>query len=327
MGEIEMKAIIVTILLISVLFLGCLSPPNNSEVRIGLQLSPASALVQVADEKGLFEKNGVNVKLEEFTAGKFALQAMLANSVELSTPAEIPVMLAKMQGNELYVLTEIGENKNEAPMIVRTEGNPTIQEFFSEKKKISTTLGASPEYATQLYLKQFDIPKDNVEIIAQKPEEMVGALSSSSVDAIVIFEPYPTLAEQTLPGKTTRFTLPAEVYTTAYLLAANKNWVDKNPEQAKRVLKALMEAEDFVRDNPAETKEIVARKTKFSPQIIEKIWSDFDLRVRISDQLLNTWNDEAQWAIDTNKVNSSVIPDFSTLLRNDLLSSITRGAK
>lgn len=302
-----------------------MSTQNEDTIRIGFQNTPASALVQVADEKGLFEKNGVTVKLEEFTAGKFALQAMLAGSVELSTPAEIPVMLAKMQGNELYVLTEIGENKNEAPLIVRAENVTSIQDFFSVKRKISTSLGGTPEYATHHYLKHFNIPKENVEIIAQKPEEMVGALSSSSVDAIVIFEPYPTLAEQTLPGKTTRFTLPADVYTTAYLLAANKNWMDQNPEKAKRVLKVLVEAETFIRENPAEAKEIVARRTKFSPQIIEQIWSDFDLRARISNQLIQTWNEEAQWAIDTNKVTSAAIPDFTKLLRPDLLPTAEVG--
>lgn len=313
-----MKLVFVTLLLVSLVISGCVASQNSNVVRIGFQNTPASALVQIADEKGLFEKNGVHVKLEEFTAGKFALQAMLAGSVEMSTPAEIPVMLAKMQGNELYILTEIGENQNEAPMIVRAEGNPTIQDFFSQKRKISTSLGGTPEYATYQYLKYFNIPKENVEIIAQKPEEMVGALSSSSVDGIVIFEPYPSLAEQTLPGKTNRFTLSAGVYTTAYLLAANKAWVDQNPEQAKSILKALNEAEDFVRENPAESKEIVARRTKFSPEIINKIWSDFDLRASISDQLLQTWNEEAQWAIDTNKVTSTVIPDFTTLLRPDL---------
>ncbi|QQR93023.1 MAG: NrtA/SsuA/CpmA family ABC transporter substrate-binding protein [Candidatus Iainarchaeum archaeon] len=312
-----MKLVFLTLLMVSLVISGCVVSQNSTVVRIGFQNTPASALVQIADEKGLFEKNGVHVKLEEFTAGKFALQAMLAGSVEMSTPAEIPVMLAKMQGNELYVLSEIGENQNEAPMIVRADGNPTIQDFFSQKRKLSTSLGGTPEYATYQYLKHFNISRENVEIIAQKPEEMVGALSSSSVDAIVIFEPYPSLAEQTLTG-TTRYELPPGVYTTAYLLAANKTWVDQNPEQAKSILKALKEAEDFARENPVVAKEIVARRTKFSPELINKIWSDFDLRARISDQLIQTWNEEARWAIDTNKVTSTVIPNFTTLLRPDL---------
>lgn len=313
-----MKLVFVMLLVVSLVLLGCISSENSNSVRIGFQNTPASALVQIADEKGLFEKNGVNVKLEEFTAGKFSLQAMLAGSVEMSTPAEIPVMLAKMQGNELYVLTEIGENQNEAPMIVRADGNLTIQEFFSQKRTLSTSLGGTPEYATYQYLKHFSISKENVEIIAQKPEEMVGALSSSSVDAIVIFEPYPTLAEQTLPGKTVRYELLPGVYTTAYVLAANKTWVDANPENARDVIRALKEAEDFARENPSEAKEIVARRTKFSPEIIDAIWSDFDLRARISDHLIQTWNEEAQWAIDTNKVTSTTIPDFTTLFRPDL---------
>ena len=44
-------------------------PPK--QVTIGIQTSPAMALVMVARDKGLFQAQGLDVELKEFTAGKF----------------------------------------------------------------------------------------------------------------------------------------------------------------------------------------------------------------------------------------------------------------
>lgn len=314
--------ILLALLATSLLLVGCIANPPQAAVQLGLQLTPASSLVQIAKEKGFFEKNGVNVEIKEFTAGKFAFQAMLANSADLSVVGDIPVALAKLQGNDFVVLAQIGENYNEAPVIVRDDGSATPQEYFLKtKRKLSTSLGGTPEFSTYLFLKEFNIPVSQVEIIAQKPEEMVGALASGSVDAIAIFEPYPSLAEQTLLGKTKRFTLPAGVYPTAYLLAANTEWVEKNPEKAVAVLKALKEAKDFAKQNPVESQQIVSKYTKFESAIIQKIWSDFDLRVWLSDHLVDTWQKETAWAVETGKINPTPVPDFTTLFRPDLLQA------
>lgn len=51
-------------------------------IAIGIQSSPAMALVMVAKDNGLFEKHGLDVQLVEFSAGKFALQAFFGGSLD-----------------------------------------------------------------------------------------------------------------------------------------------------------------------------------------------------------------------------------------------------
>ncbi len=304
----------------AIILAGCASQPDsgNAKATIGLQLTPASTLIQVADEKGFFKKNGVDVEIKEFTAGKLALQAMLGNSVDFSTPAEIPVMLAKSQGNELYVITEIGGNINEAPLVVKDDGSETPAMFFGKHRKIATSIGGSPEFSLYMFMKTYGVAKENVEIVAQKPQEMVGTLSSGSVDGMVIFEPYPSIAQQNINGLKI-FKLPEGVYQAKYLLAGNKAFVDKNPETTKRIVKALKEAEEFVKTNPEETKTIVAKKTKFDRKMIDKILGDFSFRTGISNELLQDWDREFRWAVDTNKTKATEKPNMQIILREDLL--------
>ena len=313
----------ICLLALLVLFGGCVSQANANKVKLGVQLTPGSTLAHVADAKGFFSGNELDVEIVEFTAGKFALQALLSKSVDFAVMGEIPPMLAKMQGSDFYILTEVGSNHNEAPVLVVDDGSKTPKEYFSKaKRKISTTLGATPEFSFYLFMKVYGIEKGQVEIIAQKPEEMVGALASSSVDGIAIIEPYPTLAEEKAGKKTIRFLLPKGVYTAKYLLSADKSFVEKNPETAKRLLKALKQAEQFVSEHPEEAKQIVAERTKFDRRIIDKIWQDFDFRTGLSEELLKNLENESQWAIETGKVQNSNKPDFESLLRKDIIESV-----
>ncbi|MCR4369047.1 MAG: ABC transporter substrate-binding protein [archaeon] len=313
--------------LVLVLLAGCASseadsPAANQKAVVGITLTPTSTLLHIADEKGFFEKNGVDVELKEFSAGKLSFQAMLAGSVDFAALGDLPAMLAKAQGNDFYVLTEVGTNHNEAPMIIRDDDSPSMTDYFKTKRKISTALGGGPEFALYLFMKEYNISKENIEIIGQKPEDAPGAFANGSVDGIVFIEPYVTFAESTAEFDSKIVKLPYGAYPTKYIMAGNKEFVDRNPETAKRIIRALVEAEKFVKENPEETKEIVARRTKFDPQIIEKVWADFEYNTGITPQLLQNWQDELKWAIETGKAEESAAnTDFESALRADLFTA------
>jgi NitT/TauT family transport system substrate-binding protein len=320
------KLIVLVLLVLALVLSGCMQAPDNETIKIGLQNTPESALVQVASEKGFFEQQGINVELEEFTAGKFALQAFLAGSLDFAVVGDVPIVLATMQGNDFYVLAEIAECPGENPVLVLNGSGLDAKEYFSTPgRKLTTSIGGTPEFYTYNFLKYYDIDENQVEIIAQKPEEMVAALISGSVDAISIFEPYPTMAEQLLPGRTTRFEIPDEVYSPRYVLVARKQWVDENPEKAKSLLKALIQTEEFIPNNIVESQKIVAKETKFSEDLIRNIWDKCEMKVGASEALVNVWDKEALWAIETGKLDEMPLPDFEGLLRRDLLDAAKAG--
>src|SRR2546430_17673869 len=76
-------------------------------VTVGIQVSPAMALVMVAKDKGFFGQEQIDVELKEFTAGKFALQAFLSGSIDFAVSGEVPVALASLQGNQMRVVTQV----------------------------------------------------------------------------------------------------------------------------------------------------------------------------------------------------------------------------
>ncbi|KKP33265.1 MAG: hypothetical protein A2312_00465 [Candidatus Staskawiczbacteria bacterium RIFOXYB2_FULL_32_9] len=320
---------IIIIFIITALFM--FQKPEQTglqHVTVGIQTGPANALVMVAKDKGFFEKQGLNVELKEFAAGKDALIAFLGGSLDFSISGDVPVTLSTLAGNKFVVPAQVvGKTKNEVRVVARNENTlDTADKFFKAKKrKLSTSIGGGPEFFTYEFLNKLGITKDQVEIIAQKPGDMPAALISGSVDAIAIFDPFAFIAEKQLGDKAITFT-DESLYSELYVIEAKES-VKQDFTTLEKLLNGLIEAEKFTKDNPEEAKIIVIKYTKLDKETIDGIWNSFDFRIALTPQLLEYLNREAQWAIDTAKVTKeTVIPNFRDIIFDIPLKKISPSA-
>src|SRR3989338_1417825 len=226
-----LSAVVLVVALAGILYFNSTSVTGKAvadqkPLKIGLQNGPSTALLMVAKDNGFFEKEGISVELEVFTAGKFALQAFLSGSLDLAASGEIPVVLSSMQGNKFYVITQLSKGQNNEVRVVALKDDEldTPQTYFNAKKrKLATSFGGGPEFYTYNFLKFYNI--SNVELISQKPEDMPVSLASGSVDAIAIFEPFAFFAEHKLGDNVISFG-NENLYTEFYILSANREWVE-----------------------------------------------------------------------------------------------------
>lgn len=303
-------------------------PIELQPVTVGIQTSPAMALVMVAKDKGFFEKQGLNVELKEFTAGKDALAAFLGGSLDFSISGDVPVTLSTLAGNKFVVPAQVvGRTKNEVRVVAKKEASlDTADKFFKAKKrKLATSIGGGPEFFTYEFLNKLGITKDQVEIVAQKPGDMPAALISGSVDAIAIFDPFAFIAEKQLGDKSITFT-DESVYSELYVIEAKES-VKKDSVTLEKLLKGLVAAEKFVKDNPEEAKTVVVKYTKLDKETVDGIWNSFDFRIALTSQLLEFWNREAQWAKDSGKVKpETATPNFRDIIFDAPLKKVSPSA-
>lgn len=317
---------IITIFYISIFNLSGFFIKNseNKPIKLGIQVGPASTLLYVANDKGFFQKEGLNIELVEFTAGKFALQAFLADSIDLAASGEVPVMYSSLQGNEFYVLSQVVERTiNEVRVIAqREEGLENPEDYFKAKKrKLATSFGGGPEFYTYNFLKKHGIT--DVELISQKPEDMPVSLQSGTVDAVAIFEPFAFFSEQKLGEKGITFK-DDTIYSELYVLDAKREWVEENPKTVEKILKALVKAGDYIEQNPEESKQILIKYSKLDKETIDGIWNNFVYKPALNDLLLKYLNAEAEWAIETGKVSSNTkIPNFKDYIYSEPLRKVS----
>jgi NitT/TauT family transport system substrate-binding protein len=283
----------------------------------------------VAEEKGLFDKAGVNVEIKEFTAGKFALQAFLGGSLDIAVSGEVPVALSALQGNKFRVIAQVVERTiNECRVVVRKEKNlDTAEKYFGAKKrKLATSFGGGPEFFTYNFLKKHGITNDQVEIISQKPEDMPAALISGTVDAVSIFDPFARIAEVQM-GESGQTFADADIYSELYVVNVMQKTIDEKPAPLKAFLKGLYAAESFISENPDESKQILIKYTKLDRQIVDDIWGNFVFKPVINHLFVEFTTAQAKWAIEKGTFPSQTpVPDYRAILYPDLLLSLDPNA-
>ena len=302
--------------------------PSGGPVRrvsIGIQTSPAMTLVMVAKEKGFFKAEGADVDLKEFTAGKFALQAFLAGAIDFAVSGEVPVCLASLQGNQIRVVTQVVETTvNEVRVVALKEPGVTDpRNYFNlKKRRLATSFGGGPEFFTHTFLRHNQISTQQVEIVSQRPEDMPAALEARSVDAIAIFDPFAFIAEKRLGDKAITFADPS-LYSEFYVLNARPEQVQNNPQVIEALLRALLRAANFISEKPNEAKQIMQRYTKLDSDVVDGIWANFSFRPALVQKLIDYWNAQAIWALETGKVSPGTrIPDFRRIVDDRFLKRL-----
>jgi NitT/TauT family transport system substrate-binding protein len=264
-------------------------------LTVGIQVSPAMGLIMVADKKGFFKANGLDVQIKEFTAGKFALQAFLGGSIDVAVSGEVPVALSTLQGNDFRVIAQVVERTvNEVRVVARKEpGMTTPQKYFAKKKrKLATSFGGGPEFYTYNFLKRFKIPAAELQLGA---------------DAVT-------------------FTAP-DIYSELYVVNVQQQTIDRKAGDLKNFLKALTDAAAYMQTHAEESKDIVRAYTQLDRKVIDGIWQNFVFRPAINDLFVTYTTAEARWAVETGKFpKGTKIPDFKAVLYPALLESVSRNS-
>jgi len=120
----------------------------------------------------------------------------------------------------------------------------------------------------------------------------------------------------------------AVVVLTAVLIAAAAYWsphapphavpprVDKvrivhaHPEVVVSMVRALFEAERFMRSDPEAALAIVSRRVGAEEEGLGPIWKKFDFSVGMSQSSLSTIEDVARWAMARQYVTARPMPNF-----------------
>lgn len=297
---------------------------QNDKITIGINNGPISALLMVAKDKGFFEEEGLNVELVEFTAGKLALQAFLANSLDLAATAEVPVMYSALQGNEFYVITQLVEKAKDNVRIValKDDGldNPSAY-FNSKKRRLATSFGTVSDFFVYKFIKKYNI--SDIELVGfQDPIDMPAALGSGTVDALAVHEPFAFFAEKRVGERTISFR-DDEVYSEQFVLIAHRNWVNSNPEVAEKIIRSLVKASMFIEENPEEAKTVVSGYTELDKETLNGMWDTFVFKPVLNRLLIEYMNEEAQWAKETGRVKPETkIPDFKEYIYKNTLEKV-----
>ncbi|MBV6273118.1 ABC transporter substrate-binding protein [Alcaligenaceae bacterium CGII-47] len=241
---------------------------NQEEIRFGVGLDPAFSPIYYAAQNGLFEKEGLNVKLQLLAQAADAADAIVAGQNQVGGGSESTILTRATRG-DVQAFAIYGKSDRYIKLAVR-KGIEKPQDI----KKFGVVPGSSSDFVSRQLIKQYGMDPSQIEWVKAAPPEFPALLARGDVDAYFLWEPWPTRALSV--GGTILLNSGDVGYTYNMLAASTKGWLDANPDQARAIVRALNQACVDIRADPEKAVIATQQATKIPLDQARKLLQDVD---------------------------------------------------
>ncbi len=290
------------------------------KITVAIGSGPVTSLIHIAFENGYFENEGLDLAIQEHTSGKSAFNAVVEGDADLATAADTPIMHAIMRGEKIYILATIASTEHDKMIVARKDKGISIPNDL-KGKRIGVSVGTNAEFFMDSFLITHGISRDEVEVINVKSNAMVDTLTSGEVDAVSTWNPHISILQKRLGDNGVTFSGEG-IYRETFNIATKQDFANENPETIKKVLRALIKADEFIEENPDEALETVADKIGMNKATLNEIWELFDFKVTLDQSLLLTLEAQARWAIKNKLTNKTEVPNYLDYIYLDGLEKV-----
>jgi len=289
-------------------------------ISIAYTTPPYSALADIAKAKEYFRQEGLEVTPLFHPTGKAGLDEVLSGKADFATVADTPFMFAVMRGEKIGILATIQTSDRTNVIIARKDKGIRTPDDL-KGKKIGVALGTYTEFFLDAFLTVHGMSRKNVTLVNLKPDDMPGALASGDVDAATAWPPFLNRAQKRLGNNGIIFH-DKDIYTFTLNIVAKQEYINANPGKVRKLLLALIRAEEFVKQHPEEAQKVIADFRQMDKALIGEMWGGNTFGVTLNQSLVLALEDESRWAIKRGLTNNGSIPNYFDHIYFDGLRSI-----
>lgn len=230
-----------------------------TKIKVGyLHTLAVDGQIWLADNMGLWKKEGLAPEFIRFQTGLELFQAMSGGSLDvLSTGAVLSNFPARGQG-KVFLINDV-EFATAQLWVHPDMGINKISDLAG--KKISTTTGTTAHVFLDNALRANGVDPKAVELVNQRMPDAVTAFISKAVPAVALWVPFNIPVRNRVP--TARKLVDASAYYPKAAIvggwAARNDYYDKNRDTLAKVVRAWSQANDHMIRNPDQSLEILQK--------------------------------------------------------------------
>jgi NitT/TauT family transport system substrate-binding protein len=249
---------------------------SNRKIKVGYTPTTSSLGVFVAQEKGYFKEQGLEVELIEFPGNSQINDALLRNDIDSSTGGGIatPLNSEITQSGKLKLFAVSDERKKvnwNSILLKKDSPISTLKDL--ENKQIGHFPGPASLWL-KAFLKENQVDISKINFLPIDQGNQLTSLENNSIDALFTYEPNISIASQKQNIKilqpTVFITQNPNAATSSYSISTK--FLNQNPDLAKRYILSMNQAFRYIRENP---KEAIKSEFKYdkslTPEIADKI--------------------------------------------------------
>ena len=253
--------------------------------------------------KGWYEERlGPGVKIEwiVYNAGPSAMEAIFADSIDLTYVGPNPAINAYAKSRGLDVRIIAGAANGGAALVVQPDAQLRAAADFRGKKIATPQLGNTQDVAARAWLaagglKITQMGGDAHVLPTANPDQLI-LFKQKHVDAVWTVEPWVSRLE--LEARARVLVEQPDAVTT--VLVAGVKFLNANRDQLRRFVAAHRELTEWILGNPGEAQRMIRdelaaeMRTKLSTELLEHAWKRIVVTDEVSRQTLDKFMATAQ---------------------------------
>lgn len=274
------------------------------------------APLYVGIEEGFFEQRGLAIEFRQLSQGFTAMGALQTGDADIADAVPAVAAQASSEGIEARAaLVANGDasgtiDTSQYFAIVALDGSGIVEGQLESLrgKTIGTPVGTIAHQYFYYTLQGAGLdPQTDVTVQNVAPADLVSALQSGSVDAVVSWEPVPLTALNNVDGS---YLVVRGGGAIQYLFARwmSPRFLEEEPEAAQLFVEAYLQSMQFARENPDETAAAISSYFEgLDPSLIEEALSYLNFDPRVSEATL----DAAAQGVEFNQALGTLEGEYS----------------
>ena len=246
---------------------------TTNTVTGGIVIKELGLLDKYLPKTGKYANIDFKVDWQNFTSGPPVTNGMMANKIQIGMMGDYPLLIngangQQSRGNETELIAVIAYNAFGAGNgVVVNKDSPYYQLSDLKGKNVSVPFGSAAHGMLLQAMQARGWPDDYWNLVSQTPEIGTSNLQEKKIDAHADFVPFGEL----LPyrGFARKIFDGAETgVPTFHGIVVRKDFADKYPEVVVAYIRAMMDADDWVRKNPKLAAEKIAQWTRIEKEVV-----------------------------------------------------------
>jgi len=227
------------------------------------------------------ERLGPGVKIEwyAYNAGPSAMEAIFANSLDLTYVGPNPALNAYARSRGAEVRVVAGAVNGGSALVVQGDSTLSKPADFRGKRIATPQFGNTQDVAARAWLVAGGLritqTGGDAQVVPTSNPDQLSLFQSKQLDAVWTVEPWVSRLESESGGKI----LVEEKEAITTILVSSAGFLAKNRDLAKRFVAAHRELTEWIRKNPEEAQRLARDELQasfrldMSPELVARAWS------------------------------------------------------
>ena len=252
--------------------------------------------IMVADKEGIFEKNGVDMKVT-VVQNIATLPGAMGRQFDFGSTTLPDVIKAQQQGIEVVITSNVADETSpdhEISGVFARKGSGIEGPQDLVGKTVGViAIGGNIHTSTLFWLTKEGVDHEKIKFIEVPPPNQLDQLNSGDIDAAENLEPFRTAI--TKAGHKLLVDPILEVSEPATLLSwmSERKWAEENPETVEKVVASINEAIEFIEQNDKRARNILAEVSGLPPEVAQAVKLP-EYNTQIPEEQVTAWAEMLQ---------------------------------